>query len=91
MAAVAGARAAAPEVDQFSMNIMDMPGEPFDPSQMITQLREQHSGLERRLTELHGRLFLTPSEEIEVRRIKRAKLVAKDRIQHLSRRSGASG
>lgn len=53
----------------------------------ISRLREEHQMLERRLSELSSHSFLTPTEEIEIARIKKEKLRRKDMIQLLQSRS----
>ena len=58
---------------------MDVAGE-------IERLQQEHSDLEERLEALNRGVRLTPSEELEVRTLKRRKLQAKDRIQSLSQR-----
>jgi uncharacterized protein YdcH (DUF465 family) len=45
----------------------------------------RHRALERRLKELDRRVYLTPSEQIEVAEIKKHKLRAKDEIATLQK------
>lgn len=56
----------------------------FDPAARIATLREEHTTLERRLKELKRNKRLMPSEEQEMRSIKRQKLSKKDEIARLS-------
>ena len=46
----------------------------------LAQLRERHSEIQRRLSELERHLSLTPDEQLERARLKKEKLRAKDRI-----------
>ena len=50
----------------------------------MVRLRERHGEIERRLAELDRHLSLTPDEQIERSRLKKEKLVTKDRIVALS-------
>ena len=50
----------------------------------LEQLRAEHMALEKRLSKLTQAVHLTPSEQLEVRRIKQEKLVRKDQIQSLT-------
>ena len=42
---------------------------------------EQHEEFERRLEEFNRRLYLTPEEELERKRIQKLKLAGRDRIE----------
>ncbi len=53
----------------------------------LADLVEQHRALETSLQRLEGRRTLTPAERQEVARLKKQKLLTKDRIARLS--SGA--
>jgi len=53
----------------------------------VVRLRERHGEIERRLAELDRHLSLTPDEQIERSRLKKEKLLTKDRIQALSTKS----
>ena len=72
------------------MQQVDVRPEPEELALMIEQLRKEHSELEQRLETLNRSVRLTPSEEQEVRQIKRAKLSKKDRIQQLTREQASS-
>lgn len=50
-------------------------------------LVRQHQEYERRLEELNKKSWLTPSEELEEKQIKKMKLRIKDRLARLSRTS----
>jgi hypothetical protein len=50
----------------------------------MVRLRERHGEIERRLAELDRHLSLTPDEQIERSRLKKEKLVTKDRLAALS-------
>ena len=52
-------------------------------SHLIAELRRAHSEYERQLSQLNRSRHLTPTEQVEVRRLKRLKLQAKDRISLL--------
>ena len=62
------------------MHSLSAPVENTDIATQITELRQEHSALKTRLEELNASLHLTPSEELEVRQIKRQKLTMKDHI-----------
>ena len=53
----------------------------------LVELRERHSQLERRLSELDRHLSLTPDEQLERARLKKEKLRTKDRIALLAAES----
>jgi len=55
----------------------------------LVELRERHSQLERRLSELDRHLSLTPDEQLERARLKKEKLRTKDRIVLLAAESAA--
>ena len=46
-------------------------------------LEQRHEELERRLAELDRHLSLTPDEQVERSRLKKQKLLVKDRLQQL--------
>ncbi len=47
------------------------------------ELVAQHQAFERKLQELTGKTWLTPEEELEVKQIKKLKLLVKDRIARI--------
>ena len=49
------------------------------------RLYEEHQNYERRLDEIHGRSFVSPEDEHEVKQIKLHKLSLKDRMAHILR------
>jgi len=53
----------------------------------LAELRREHHRLESRLAELERHLSLTPDEQIERANLKKAKLLLKDDIAHLERRT----
>jgi uncharacterized protein YdcH (DUF465 family) len=52
--------------------------------EMVVKLKERHGEIERRLAELDRHLSLTPDEQIERSRLKKEKLLTKDRLAQLS-------
>jgi hypothetical protein len=52
--------------------------------QALAELVEEHRRLEQSLEQLAARRTLTPSEQLEVARLKKQKLLTKDRIARLS-------
>jgi uncharacterized protein YdcH (DUF465 family) len=57
----------------------------YKESEEFRKLWDEHEELEKRLSELENQRFLTPGEEMEVKRIKKRKLLGKDRIEELIR------
>lgn len=47
---------------------------------------EEHGELEKRLEDLNKKPYLTPEQEIEVKRLKKMKLAGRDRIERILRR-----
>ena len=69
-------------MDVHEARTMAIPG---DPAASIDQLKREHHEIDRQVTELERRPFLTADEEAEVKRLKRLKLAKKDMIFLLSR------
>jgi hypothetical protein len=44
-------------------------------------LWKEHEDFDRQVTEMEGRHYLTPEEELELKRIKKLKLLGKDKIE----------
>ena len=58
----------------------------IEKSDEFKKLYDKHQNFEKRLSQLHGRLYLTSAEELEVTEIKKKKLNLKDRMQlHIER------
>jgi hypothetical protein len=51
----------------------------------VERLRAEHAALDQRVQELEHRIVLTTEEQIEIVRLKKLKLAAKDRIAVLNR------
>ena len=50
----------------------------------MVRIRERHGEIERRLSELQRHLSLTPDEQLERARLKKEKLLMKDRLAMLA-------
>ena len=60
------------------------------------RLQEKHRSFEERLTALNGKIFLSDQEKLETTKLKKEKLLLKDRMaaiarEYLQRVPGASG
>ncbi|MEJ2313792.1 MAG: DUF465 domain-containing protein [Nitrospirota bacterium] len=55
------------------------------------KLGEEHKTLEQLLEEFNGRIYLTPDEEMERKRIQKLKLLKKDRMAAIIRDFKARG
>jgi hypothetical protein len=51
---------------------------------LLAELTEEHRALDEQLRQLEKRRSLTPAEQVEVTRLKKLKLLTKDRIARLS-------
>ena len=49
----------------------------------LARLWDEHLAFERRLEEMAKRPYLSPDEEIEAKRLKKLKLVGRDRIEEI--------
>jgi uncharacterized protein YdcH (DUF465 family) len=56
----------------------------------MARLKERHTEIERRLSELERHLSLTPDEQLERARLKKEKLRSKDRIAILAQQMKAA-
>lgn len=56
----------------------------------MVRLRERHSEIERRLSELERHISLTPEEQVERAGLKKEKLRSKDRIALLAQQLKAA-
>jgi uncharacterized protein YdcH (DUF465 family) len=54
---------------------------PHDPE--LKQFYEEHVTLERQLSELNRKLYLTPEQELEKKQLQKRKLHGKDRIMEI--------
>ena len=59
--------------------------------QEFDQLWKEHEDFDRRVAELEERRWLTPEEEVELKRIKKLKLLGKDKIEARIRSFRAAG
>jgi uncharacterized protein YdcH (DUF465 family) len=59
----------------------------------LTQLWREHLELEAQLNFLSGRLYLTPEEQVERKRLQKRKLAGRDRIEAIlaGHRQGGQG
>lgn len=55
----------------------------LDKEILIEELTREHRRLDERVRELERRVSLTPAEQLECSRLKKEKLLAKDRIARL--------
>lgn len=53
-----------------------------DPDLQIARLERKHAELDARVSELTERTYLTSSEQMEAQRLKKEKLVLKERLDH---------
>ncbi|MEM9074844.1 MAG: YdcH family protein [Myxococcota bacterium] len=51
------------------------------PELQLERLQKKHASIDARVEELSGRSFLTVSEQMEQRRLKKQKLAMKDQMQ----------
>ncbi|MEM7675729.1 MAG: YdcH family protein [Myxococcota bacterium] len=56
---------------------------PSDIDTEIARLQQVHRELKARLSELNSRLYLSPDEEVERKRLQKLKLATKDQIVRL--------
>jgi uncharacterized protein YdcH (DUF465 family) len=65
-------------MEQKDLNLIERLS-PADPE--LAQLWRQHMELEAQLDSLGGRLYLTPEEQVERKRLQKLKLAGRDRIE----------
>jgi len=68
---------------------MQRPARAVDMSAKLEALSRKHAEFDARLRTFEGRIYLTPEEEVEVRKLKREKLRAKDEMRRVSERPRA--
>ncbi len=56
---------------------------PIDIEAEVSRLQEVHRELKARLSDLNSRLYLSPDEQVERKRLQKLKLATKDRIVRL--------
>jgi len=56
---------------------------PVDAMKQAAHLEQKHQVLKARVQELDSRLYLTTTEQVERRQLKKQKLAAKDALSHL--------
>ena len=59
-----------------------------DMSARLDALRRRHAECDEKLKSFDGRIYLTPDEEVEVKRLKKMKLLAKDEISRIVTTAG---
>jgi len=59
-------------------------------NQAFRTMKERHADLESQLQKLEAKPYLTPQDEVEIKKIKKRKLMFKDEMQKIlvSRRTG---
>lgn len=55
----------------------------FEENERLKLIRQRHADLERRLEEYESRPFLTPLDDLEMKKIKKKKLACKDAIEKI--------
>ncbi|UCD71259.1 MAG: YdcH family protein [Syntrophobacterales bacterium] len=66
----------------------------FEVNEELKRIRQRHADLERQLEEYENRPFLTPVDDLEMKKIKKKKLACKDAIERIlthHRRRGKTG
>lgn len=62
---------------------------PIDPSKQVRRLEQKHAKLEKQVEELDGQVYLTATEERQMRQLKKKKLATKDELETLRRSVGS--
>lgn len=60
------------------------PAVEIDKATLLEELTQEHRRLDELVRELERRVALTPAEQVEISRLKKRKLLTKDRIARLS-------
>ena len=60
------------------------------PVETIARLRREHRELDQKLQEMDQRRFLTPTEDMERKRLQKLKLLKKDKIFYLEKMQSSS-
>ena len=55
----------------------------FEENEEVKRIRQRHADLERQLQEYESRPFLTPLDDLEMKKIKKKKLACKDAIERI--------
>ncbi len=55
----------------------------FEENEELKHIRQRHADLERRLEEYESRHYLTPPDDLEMKKIKKKKLACKDAIERI--------
>lgn len=63
----------------------------IDPTAKLEALGRKHAACEEQLEAFRKRIYLSPEEQVEVRRLKREKLRAKDEMRRFSQGDAAAG
>ena len=63
----------------------------LDKDPELKKYYEEHQQLEKRLAEFHHKHYLSPEEEVEMKRIQKLKLVGKDKIMEILGRHRQDG
>jgi hypothetical protein len=58
----------------------------FEENEELKRIRQRHTDLKRQLGEYESRPFLTPQDDLEMKKIKKKKLACKDAIERILNR-----
>jgi len=61
---------------------------PIDPSKQLRRLEKKHETLKEKVEQLDGQVYLTASEQMQMRQLKKKKLATKDELESLRRSVG---
>ena len=63
---------------------------PIDPQKQLRRLEKKHEKLKAKVSQMEdGRSYLTASEEMQMRELKKKKLATKDELEVLRRNAGS--